>query len=50
MAFLKLKGVSKVGLGAFGGVVSAIFAAFLKWILIPALVAKNVDKVHTNQL
>lgn len=46
MAVLNLKGVSKLGLGAFAGMVSAILGAFLKWILLPALVATNVDKVN----
>lgn len=46
MAVLNLKGVSKLGLGAFAGMISAILGAFLKWILLPALVATNVDKVN----
>lgn len=50
MAVLNLKGVSKLGLGAFAGMVSAILGAFLKWILLPALVATNVDKVNNFQI
>lgn len=46
MFHLKLKGISKVGLGVVCGVVSAILGAFFGWILIPALVALNVDKVN----
>lgn len=50
MAVLNLKGVSKLGLGAFAGMISAILGAFLKWILIPALVATNVDKVNILEI
>lgn len=73
MFSLKLKGVSKIGLGALGGVISggfsiaynqlidgiipvytcdiiilAILGIFFGWILFPALVAINIDKVYIN--
>lgn len=43
---MKLKGVSKFGLAALGGIISAILGAFFGWILFPALIALNVDKVY----
>lgn len=45
MVFLKLKGVSKVGLVALCGAVSAILGAFLNWILLPPIININIDKV-----
>ncbi|XP_055324872.1 sensory neuron membrane protein 2 [Sitodiplosis mosellana] len=41
---LKWKGVSKLGLGAICGIVSAILGAFFGWVLFPALVAIEIDK------
>lgn len=35
---------------AFGGILSAIFGAFCGWVLFPALVAFNVNKVNTINL
>lgn len=43
-----LKGISKISLGAIGGAFSAVLGAFCGWILFPALVALNVDKVFKN--
>lgn len=45
-----LKGVSKVSLGAIGGLLSAVTGAFLGWILFPFMVNLNVNKVNAFSL
>lgn len=40
--------ISKISLGAIGGAVLAAFGAFCGWILFPAIVALNVNKVNKN--
>lgn len=44
--FLRMKGVSKVGLAAIGGLFTAIFGAFFGWVLFPFMVNLNVNKVN----
>lgn len=48
MFYVKLKGVSKIGLAAVGGIISAGLGAFFGWLLFPALIAINVDKVNVH--
>lgn len=44
--FSRLRGVSKVGLVAIGGLFTAFLGAFLGWVLFPFMVNLNVNKVN----
>lgn len=41
-------GLSLWSWGALGGLLSAIFGAICGWLLFPALIAINVEKVNTK--